>query len=259
MKISKVLARTGVVLFSALCLLVFQLVNSILLVNSVALAQGDFQTLPPNIVTLTPAVEGGTPAPTPISTLEPNEYFEKDDPNRPVARYTEKGDDQFGYGPVDDEETMFLMWFTNKDGTHYRLIDNTSQVLFGSVDPITDERRENGFDKKVEERETLKAELADINVELRGEERAINRSFGFSGFLLGAGLVVCIIASAGLCTLATPIVAAGAVAGMGFGIQNSSDYATLDDQKDAKIDEIEGIESELGEALAKPEPPLPDS
>ena len=70
---------------------------------------------------------------------------------------------------------------------------------------------------------------------------------------------MCIISSGGWCTLATPIVAAGAVAGMGFGIQNSSDYAGLDDQKDAKIDEIEGIESELGGALQKPEPPLPDS
>lgn len=259
MKIGKILARTGVLLFSALCLIVFQFANSILLTKSNAYAQDEFPTLPPNTVTLAPAVEGGTPAPTPISTLEPEEYFEEDDPNRPEARYTEKGDDQFGYGPANDEETKFLMWFTDEDGTHYRLVDSTSQILFGSVDPVTGQRRDNGFNQKVEERESLKTELAELNVELRGEERATNRSFGFSGFLLGAGLVVCILASAGLCTLATPIVAAGAVAGMGFGVQNSSDYAGLDDQKDAKISEIENIENKLGEDLVKKEPPLPDS
>ena len=70
---------------------------------------------------------------------------------------------------------------------------------------------------------------------------------------------MCILATAGVCALATPIVAAGAVAGMAFGIQNSSDYASLDDQKDAKIAQIEDMENDLGEDLTKPEPPLPDS
>jgi len=259
MKIGKVLARTGIILFSALCLIVFQLANSILLSNSDASAENHFPTLAPNTVTLTPAVAGGTPAPTPISTLEPDEYFEKDDPKRPQVRYIEKGDEQFGYGPVNDEETVFLMWYTDENGTHYRVVDSTSQILFGSVDPVTGQRRENGFNKKVEERESLKTELADLNVKLRGEQRATNQSFGFSGLLLGVGLVVCILATAGVCTLATPIVAAGAVAGMAFGIQNSSDYASLDDQKDAKIAQIEDMENDLGEDLTKPEPPLPDS
>ncbi|MCH8875237.1 MAG: hypothetical protein IIA89_00255 [Chloroflexi bacterium] len=127
------------------------------------------------------------------------------------------------------------------------------------MDPVTGQRRDNEFNKKVEERESLKTELADLNVKLRGEQWATNRSFGFSGLLLGVGLNVCILATAGVCTLATPIVAAGAVAGMAFGIQNSSDYASLDDQKDAKIAQIEDMENDLGEDLTKPEPPLPDS
>lgn len=198
-------------------------------------------------------------APSPMPTLGPGQFLDEGDPRLPAEIRIEKGDEQFGYGPWNDEQTEYLMWYTDDDGTHYRVVDSTSQILFGTVDPITGERRDNGFDKKVEERESRKVELSDLNVALRGEERAFDKSVKFSAILLGVGLGICIFASAGLCTLATPILAAGAVAGMTFGVQISSDHATISDFIDAKKTEIETVENDLRFDLSKPEPPLPDS
>ncbi len=166
MKFSKVLARTGVLLFSALCLLVFQLANSILLGNTVALAQDDFPTLPPNIVTLTPAVNSGTPAPTPISSLEPEDYFDADDEERPEYEQIEGGDKWFGYGEVKDDPDSYLMWFTDEDGTHYRLVSSDSEVLFGTIDPSTGERRPNGYDQLISGRDNLIKDLSDLRLRI---------------------------------------------------------------------------------------------
>lgn len=251
--------RIGLIVLTSVSLVLCPLAWGSQATTQVAFAGQPFSTLVPVQATFTPPIGSPIPTTIPIPTLGPGQYFEQGDPRLPDEIDIEKGDEQFGYGPLNDEETLYLMWYTDENGTHYRVVDNTSQVLFGSVDPITGERRDNGFDKKVEQREKLKGELSDLNVALRGEERAVNRSYGFSALLLGVGLGICILASAGLCTLATPIVAAGALAGMGFGIENSSDYATVSDQIDAKVTGIEGVESDLGFDLSRPEPPLPGS
>jgi len=73
------------------------------------------------------------------------------------------------------------------------------------------------------------------------------------------GLGICALASAGVCLIAAPVLAAGAVGGIGFGIRNSSDHATAVDLKNAKKDEIKDVEDNLARRFRKPEPPLLDS
>lgn len=245
MKIGKILARTGVLLFSALCLLVFQLANSILTGNTIALAQNDFPTLPPNTVTLTPAVEGGTPAPTLISTLAPEDFFDEDDEDRPEYEDIEAGDRWFGYGEVKDDPDSYLMWFTDEEGTHYRLVSSDSDVLFGTIDPSTGERRENGYDQLIADRETLIDDLDDLRLEISGEANSRDGSFLGAGIVLGGGLVICLILTAGICAIAAPIAAPAGLALAGIGVNNGIDHSNLLDKKDALLEDIEEQEDRI--------------
>ncbi len=261
MKFSKVLARTGILLFSALCLLVFQLANSILLGNTVALAQDEFPTVPPSDAEFEAPIEDLDPDSPSIAPLEPGDYLEFGDPRLPAQKdlAIEGGNEFAGYAPLNEEQSKYLMWYTDHQGIHYRVVDSSSQILFGTVDPLTGLRRENGFNKKVEQRETLGNELTTLQIQERGEARATDISFGFAGVLAVIGLGICAFATAGVCLAAAPVLAAGVVGGIGFGIRNSSDQATAAELKNAKIDEINELEDDLARGFRRPEPVVPDA
>ena len=129
MKYSKVLARTGILLFSALCLLVFQLANSILLGNTVALAQDEFPTVPPSDAEFESPIEDLDPIPTPIPTIGPGATFDEDDPNLPeIDEDGRVGDDEYGYYQLPEDPSLYLIWTTNEDGTHYTVVAADSHI-----------------------------------------------------------------------------------------------------------------------------------
>ena len=253
MKIGKVFLRTGVVLLSAFCLLVFQVVTKSILAKTRVYAKGQFETLAPNTVTITPAVEGGTPAPTPISTLEPEDYFDEDDESRPEYQEIEDGDRWFGYAEVRDDPDSYLMWFTDEDGTHYRLVSSDSKVLFGTIDPSTGERRENGYDQLIADRDTLIKDLDDLRLEISGEANSRDGSFLAAGIVIGGGLIVCIFLTAGLCTIAAPIAAPAGLAFAGVGVNNGIDHSNLLDKKDALVEDIDEQEGRITDRFDRPE------
>ncbi|MEK9137249.1 MAG: hypothetical protein AAB393_09005 [Bacteroidota bacterium] len=260
MKLGRLFLRASFILFSSLCLLVFQLGNSILIGNSRAYAFQPFSTVVPVQPTFPPAIGEVEPIPTPLPTVGPGQFFEEEDPDRPMYLRIVKGDEQFGYGPMNDEQTLYLMWFTDSNGTHYRVVDNTSQLLFGTVDPITGERRTDGFDMRIQDRQTLLPELAALNNQVEGEGRAADVSFSVSFLFLGVGFGICIVASAGVCAIATPLFGAAALslAGVG-GVLNSVDEINASEQRDTKIGQVKRVESDLAQIFTFAEPPLPDN
>lgn len=259
-KLGRVFLRASLIIFSSLCLLVFQLGNTILIGNSRAYAFQPFSTVVPVHPTFPPPIGEVEPIPTPLPTIGPGQFFDEEDPDRPMYLRIEKGDEQFGYGPMNEGQTLYLMWFTDSSGTHYRVVDNTSQLLFGTVDPITGERRDNGFNMMIKDRQTLTTELTDLDKQVEQEGRAANTSFSVSGLFIVVGLGICILASAGVCAIAAPLLGAAglSLAGVG-GVLNSVDRINVSEQRDTKIDQVERVESDVAQIFTFAEPPLPDN
>ncbi|MGH2620247.1 MAG: hypothetical protein ACRDHG_06705 [Anaerolineales bacterium] len=193
-----------------------------------------------------------------MPTVGPGQFFEEDDLNRPEYLGIEEGDEEFGYGPINDEQTLYLMWFTDDNGTHYRVVDNTSQLLYGTVDPVTGQRRDNGFNMMIQDRQRLMAELADLNNQVRGEARAANGSFWASGLLIGVGLGICILASGGICAIAAPLLGAAGLSSAGLGILNSVDETNVSEQRDTQLARVEQVDSDMAQIFTFAEPPLPE-
>lgn len=236
MKISKVLARTGILLFSALCLLVFQLANSILLGNTVALAQDEFPTVPPSDAEFESPIEDLDPIPTPIPTIGPGTTFEEDDPNLPeIDEDGRVGDDEYGYYQLPEDPSLYLIWTTNEDGTHYTVVAADSDILSGGENP------DMGFLKLVDQREQL-----HTNIELARDNRETKRSnatllrWGTIGLL--AGGVVCTIASGGLCGLALIGIAATSFFAS---TQEDSDGEVYQNSVDSEVQQLSTVEGDL--------------
>ena len=98
--------------------------------------------MPPNATFAAPI---GTPisVPTPIPTLGPGQYFEEE--NKPDVSLIEGGDEQFGYGPLKDNPSLYAMWMTDEDGTHYFVVPKGDDSLLGDKDPLTDQKAKKWF------------------------------------------------------------------------------------------------------------------
>lgn len=200
MKFSKTLARAGVLLFSALCLLVFQLANSILLGSKVALAQDEFPTLAPNVVTFTPAVEDGTPVPAAISEIVPGTRFEEGDPYlKSIDEEGIIGDKSYGYYEIPENPDAVLIWTTDGTGTHYLVVEKGSDILTGGDDP------ENGFYRLVQRREELEKanETARLNRDTHKETAGFMRggsivAFGAAIGCVVTGVIPCVVGLIGI-------------------------------------------------------------
>ena len=203
MKIGKVFLRTGVVLLSALCLLVFQVVTNSILADTRVYAKGQFETLAPNTITLTPAIEDGTPIPTPLPTVGPGQSFEQGDENLPkIADESKVGGEQYGYARLDDDPSLFLIWSTDERGTHYLVVGENSDILTGGNDP------EMGFRSLVRKRNQLRTDI-DLSVANKEEHRSSGTWFRIGTVLILGGAIVCTIITGGFCGVAIAPIAAG--------------------------------------------------
>ncbi|MFQ5944417.1 MAG: hypothetical protein ACE5JF_12775 [Anaerolineales bacterium] len=188
-----------------------------------------------------------------MSTLPPEDYFDEDDEDRPEYEDIEDGDQWFGYGEVKDDPDSYLMWFTDGEGTHYRKVSSDSEVLFGTIDPSTGERRDNGYDQLIADRDTLMKELDDLRLEISGEANSRDGSFLAAVIVLGGGLVICLVLTAGICGIAAPIAAPAGLTFAGVGVANGIDHDNLLDKKDALLEDIQEQEDKIEERFDRPE------
>ena len=115
-----------------------------------------------------------TPAPSP--TLGPGQYFEEDDLNKPeLDPDTIVGDRKFGFAQIIDNPGLYAVWITDADGTHYLIVENTSEVLTGETDP------KRGFFYLADRRKTLKDNI------LRTYDQMTKHRDTANNFRLGSG------------------------------------------------------------------------
>lgn len=154
MTFAKLLLRTGILVFSAFCLLLLQLTSSLISTGGTAYANQPFPTVPPVDPEFVSPIDEEIQAPTPIPTLGPGQAFEDESANLPEAVEVH-GDDEFGYGKIKGEPGLVLGWFTDEDGTHYVVMDATDDLFLGTLDSGTNTRAEDGFQDYIDQRDQL--------------------------------------------------------------------------------------------------------
>ena len=245
--------QVGIIALSVTAIALCPVTTAALLSTYPASAYQPFGTVQPVEETFTPPVGTEVATPSPMPTVVPCDCYEEDDPNKPKYEEIEKGDTEFGYGPVDGDPDSYLIWYTDENGTHYRLVSKDSEVLFGTVDPSTNQRRDNGFNELIRQREEVKKDLTDVNLEIAAEGKLSDGFFGGALLFVGGGLVVCILATAGICSIAAPILGTAGLGAVVFGMENAIDQTNLVEKRDATLADITDQESKLGEKFDNPD------
>jgi len=174
----------------------------------------------------------------PMPTLGPGQDFEDEEIDQSQINVLH-GDDEFGYGQFLDNEDLYIMWITDEDGTHYLVVDEGNDVLFGKYDQLTGERREDeSFMQFLIERTVKQNQLSEIEREIEGKEKLRDGLF-FTGYVvLFGGLAICIFASAGACSIATPIVGTGGIGLAGTAVTEAVGVDNAMDRYNDKLKEI---------------------
>jgi hypothetical protein len=133
-----------------------------------------------------------------MPTLGPGQYFEEGDPNQPDVGQ-KHGDDRFGWGMIVGQPGLVLVWITDREGTHYAVVDGTSDLFLGALDPVTNTRREDGIEDYVAQREELQRQVLVTHAEGIGAGLAVG--------VLAWGIGLCPVTGGGGC-------AAGVVGGV---------------------------------------------
>lgn len=206
MRLATVLLRASILLFSALCLLIFQFGTSILVSTSRAYAEQPFPTVVPIDPDFEDPIDEDIAVPIPIPTIGPGSAFNQDDPNRPQVKDIEEGDSRFGYGPMAGSDELYVAWTTDNTGTHYLVVHKDSDYLRGTRDSATGGRYENGFDNLIKQREVEKL-VRDEDIAIRdSRESTADTALGIRVVVAVGGGVACIVATLGFC---------GAIIGLG--------------------------------------------
>jgi len=198
-----------------------------------ALAQRQIGTVPPVSPNIpTPIGETG-PIPTPLPTLEPGQYFESDDPNKPpVDPDSIVGDLKFGYGRSEDNPDLYVVWMTDQNGTHYLTVHKDSEILSGGSDPA------GGFIDLVRERERIRADI-DLAVANQATERRARDRFAGGAFGAAAIGLACVAITAGTCLAFVGVAAAAVWLSLSKDTETELIQNQIDrDQKD--LSQIEG-------------------
>ena len=229
MRLTKVLLRVSILLFSALCLLIFQLGTSVLASTKPAYAKQPFPTVVPVDPDFEDPIDEDIAVPIPIPTIGPGSAFDQDDPNRPRVKEIEEGDEQFGYGPMAGSDELYVVWTTDNTGTHYLVVQKDSDYLRGTRDSATGGRYENGFDNLIKQREVEKL-IRDEEIAIRdSRESTADVALGIGVVVAVGGGVACIVATLGFC---------GAIIGLGGAFlvgAFASQSTALDHNASAKV------------------------
>ena len=227
--------QTGLIGLLAMSLFVGPAIGHATSSRSVEYFSQPFSTLSPQEVTFTAPFTATPPIATPIPTLGPGQYFEKDDQDRPEIAFIEGGDEKFGYGPLADDGDLYTIWATDETGTHYLIVERDSDYLVGSESGL------RGYRDFIADRDPIARTIEITNTSRRSHDRTAE-TFAKIGFpILVAGAVVCEVVSFGACS---PIIALGA----GFLIpafSNQQNARGEDDLIEVYNMQLEGIEDQL--------------
>ena len=232
MKLRRILLRTGIVVVSAFCLIVFQISLGSILNDSPAYAQ-PFATLVPNVATVDPAGVVGTPVgPTPFPTIGPGQFFR--DENKPDV-LSKTGDDDFGYGQVVGKPGVYLVWTSDERGTHYHTVDLTNGEFFGETLP-------DDFETLVQRRIDKLSEINAKSAEIDSQQAQRRSSNTYALVAVGLGAVACMIVTLGGCAIPFAAAALGLVgkAGSHLAAANSAEA-----ELDRLNSELDGIDQSL--------------
>jgi len=165
-----------------------------------------------------------------LATVGPGQSFEDDDPRRPEIE-TIAGDERFGYGFLTENPELYAVWVTDENGTHYLIVEETSEVVRGAGDMA-------GFARLIADRADKLDEIATA-----ANDRDTHNNTAFLSAGLGVGLLIggaiCIAASFGLC--AVPAAAGFGAAWLAFSSQ--SDARTDQNRIDTAVDGEAGLHS----------------
>ena len=191
--------------------------------------------MPPNATFAAPI---GTPisVPTPIPTLGPGQYFEEE--NKPDVSLIEGGDEQFGYGPLNDNPSLYAMWVTDEDGTHYFVVPKGDDSLLGDKDPLTDQRLKNGFNQFIEDRDKTVTDMRSKRDDIHAHQRSREITFYTVSAIVGFVAGFCIVVTLGVCGAA---VAIGAPIAIKVGSEGFVDNA----ERESDIDRLSTLEDSL--------------
>jgi len=130
--------------------------------------------------------------------------------NKPKVSFIEGGDEGVGYGPTEEDPSVYLIWTTDDAGTHYYTVGADSDQLRGTRDPVNNSREENGFVHVIEEYKTKAQEVSDQELLVNRHQNLRMTSHGGA---LGAAIVgglICGVVTGGACYVAFGVVAVGA-------------------------------------------------
>jgi len=174
--------QAGLMLIGSLGLVVFPLILLSDPLSVPAWQAQPFATTVPVNATFTPPIGTTQPLPTPIPTLGPGQYFEEDDQNRPEVGQVH-GTDRFGWGRIQGKPGLVLVWVIDSEGTQYAVVDETTDLFLGTLDPVTNTRREDGIEDYIAQREELQ-----------------RQRLGTAGEGIGSGVAIGVLAwGIGLC------------------------------------------------------------
>jgi hypothetical protein len=189
-----------------------------------------FQTLVPHDPNLPTAVGEVGPIATPVPTVFPGQYFEHGDSGRPPVDETAmEGDLQFGFQQLADDPDLYMVWMTDKDGTHYMIVKADSDVLTGGNDP------QSGFLFLVREREkahdNILTTIDNRDTYLRAAKEARWWTVG-----LLAGTAVCVFLAGPACLV-------------GLGLAGGAFWASRNHDTAADIQQnlLEGLQDQLSD------------
>ena len=150
---------------------------------------------------LTPLGIEATPEASTPAILQPGQYFEENDSNRPeVDADTLVGDALFGYAQLVGDPSLTAVWITDSEGTHYLIVDSASDVLTGGGDP------NNGFFQLANHRDQIHSQIL-VALDNRDAHHETADTFRWGTLAAAIGWAACAILTGGLCL---PVVAIGA-------------------------------------------------
>ena len=173
-------------------------------------------------------------------SLGPGQAY--DETNKPKVSYIEGGDDGFGYGPTEEDPSVYLIWTTDDAGTHYYTVGADSDQLRGTRDPVNNSREENGFVHVIEEYKTKAQEVSDQELLVNRHQTLRMTSHGGALGAAIAGGVICGIITGGACYVAFGVVAVGAWLS---GVAQNGEKASAQEGLDRLQVQLGGIEDRL--------------
>ena len=153
MKLRKIILRTGIVVVSAFCLIVFQVPLVSILNDSSVYAQ-PFATLPRSTVTVDPAGVLETPVGPmilPIPTIGPGQMFTEDQVLLlPKVLRPDLLDTEYGYSEILGRPGLFLVWSTDDFGTKRYFVLQQGNEYLNRIVAAVDRVRTDALEMKKE-------------------------------------------------------------------------------------------------------------